>query len=69
MQNIVDRINLRTMRSGDVVAHYARASGLAPHEKAALDRVADRKRRYRRQRSRMLPPARHRRPPPRRNFR
>jgi SAM-dependent methyltransferase len=41
MQNIIDRINLRTMRSVEVVAHYARPSGLAPHEKAALDRVAD----------------------------
>ena len=41
MQNIIDRINLRTMRSVEVVAHYARPSGLLPHERAALDRVAD----------------------------
>ena len=41
MQNIIDRINLRTMRSVAVVAHYARPSALLPHERAALDTVAD----------------------------
>jgi len=40
MENIIDRINLRTMRSPHVVAHYARPAALMPHEKAALDAVA-----------------------------
>jgi SAM-dependent methyltransferase len=41
MQNIIDRINLRTMRSVEAVAHYSRPIGLSRHEKAALDVVAD----------------------------
>jgi SAM-dependent methyltransferase len=40
MENIIDRINLHTMRSAEVVAHYSRPSDLLPHEKAALDAVA-----------------------------
>lgn len=41
MDNVIDRINLRTMRSAAVVAHYARPDGLLPHERASLDQVAD----------------------------
>lgn len=41
MTNPIDRINLRTMRSADVVAHYdGRPDELLPHERAALDQVA-----------------------------
>ena len=41
MDNVIDRINLRTMRSSAVVAHYARPDELLPHERASLDQVAD----------------------------
>ena len=42
MHNPIDRINLRTMRSAAVVAHYdARPDDLLPHERAALDHVAE----------------------------
>jgi ubiquinone/menaquinone biosynthesis C-methylase UbiE len=41
MDNVIDRINLRTMRMPSVVAHYARPDELLPHERAALDHVAD----------------------------
>jgi len=40
MDNVIDRINLRTMRSAAVVAHYARPDELLPHERASLDHVA-----------------------------
>jgi SAM-dependent methyltransferase len=40
MENVVDRINLRTMRSPAVVAHYSHSAALKPHEEAALKRVA-----------------------------
>jgi ubiquinone/menaquinone biosynthesis C-methylase UbiE len=40
MDNVIDRINLRTMRSAAVVAHYARPDQLLPHERASLDHVA-----------------------------
>jgi SAM-dependent methyltransferase len=40
MEDIIDRINLRTMRSAEAVAHYSRSTGLAPHERAALEAVA-----------------------------
>ena len=39
MDNVIDRINLRTMRSAAVVAHYARPDELLPHERASLDLV------------------------------
>ncbi len=39
MYHDIDRINLRTMRSAAVVAHYARPDELLPHERAALDEV------------------------------
>ena len=39
MGNFIDRINLRTMRSAPVVAHYSRSNELAPHEQASLDHV------------------------------
>ena len=35
----IDRINLRTMRSADVVAQYARPDQLLPHEAASLAHV------------------------------
>lgn len=46
MYRDIDRINLRTMRSAAVVAHYARpgqarADELLPHERAALDEVRE----------------------------
>jgi SAM-dependent methyltransferase len=41
MDSAIDRINLRTMRSSEVVAHYARPGRLLPHEQAALDLVAN----------------------------
>lgn len=46
MYRDIDRINLRTMRSAAVVAHYARPATarpdeLLPHERAALDEVQD----------------------------
>jgi len=41
MDNVIDRINLRTMRSPAVVSHYARPDGLLPHERAGLDFIAD----------------------------
>jgi len=41
MYHDIDRINLRTMRSAAVVAHYARPDELLPHERAALDEVCD----------------------------
>lgn len=40
MDNVIDRINLRTMRSAAVVAHYVRPDELLPHERASLDHVA-----------------------------
>lgn len=40
MDNVIDRINLRTMRSAAVVAHYARPDQLLAHERASLDHVA-----------------------------
>lgn len=40
MDNVIDRINLRTMRSATVVAHYARPDELLAHERASLDHVA-----------------------------
>ena len=40
MSSAVDRINLRTMRSRQVVAHYSRHVRLLPHEQAALQTVA-----------------------------
>ncbi len=44
MYDDIDRINLRTMRSAEVVAHYARPKPhshdeLLPHERAALDDI------------------------------
>lgn len=44
MYHDIDRINLRTMRSAEVVAHYARPKHqsqdeLLPHERAALDDI------------------------------
>lgn len=41
MESVIDRINLRTMRSAAVVAHYVRPNELLPHERASLDHVAD----------------------------
>jgi ubiquinone/menaquinone biosynthesis C-methylase UbiE len=41
MDNVIDRINLRTMRSAAVVAHYVRPDELLPHERASLEQVAD----------------------------
>ncbi len=41
MRPDIDSINLRTMRLPQVVAHYARAEALLPHERAALNAVAD----------------------------
>jgi ubiquinone/menaquinone biosynthesis C-methylase UbiE len=41
MSSVIDSINLRTMRSAAVVAHYARQDELLPHERASLDHVAD----------------------------
>jgi ubiquinone/menaquinone biosynthesis C-methylase UbiE len=41
MDNVIDRINLRTMRSPAVVAHYARPDQLMSHERASLDHVAN----------------------------
>jgi len=40
MQDNIDRINLRTMRSAEAVGHYSRSAGLQLHERAALDAVA-----------------------------
>jgi SAM-dependent methyltransferase len=40
MQNVIDRINLHTMRLPAVVAHYSRPADLKPHEEAALKVVA-----------------------------
>ena len=40
VDNVIDRINLRTMRSAAVVAHYARPDELLPHERVSLDHVA-----------------------------
>ena len=37
----IDRINLRTMRSAAVVEHYSCTDELMPHERAALDHVAN----------------------------
>ena len=39
MQNAIDRINLRTMRSPAVVKHYSRSEELLPHERASLEAV------------------------------
>ena len=41
MDTAIDRINLQTMRSSTVVAHYSRPEALLAHERAALDHVAD----------------------------
>lgn len=41
MLSDVDTINLRTMRSSNVVAGYARQSGLLAHEIAAVESVAE----------------------------
>jgi ubiquinone/menaquinone biosynthesis C-methylase UbiE len=41
MRPDIDSINLRTMRLPQVVAHYARSDKLLPHERAALNAVAD----------------------------
>ena len=41
MENVIDRINLRTMRSASVVAHYSRPDELMAHERASLAHVAD----------------------------
>ena len=38
-RNDIDRINLRTMRSADVVGHYAHPDKLLPHEAASLQHV------------------------------
>ena len=40
MDNVIDRINLRTMRSSAAVAHYTRPDELLPHDRASLDHVA-----------------------------
>ncbi len=39
--NDIDRINLKTMRSADVVSQYAHPNELLPHETASLDHVLD----------------------------
>ncbi|MEP7042054.1 MAG: class I SAM-dependent methyltransferase [Dokdonella sp.] len=41
MENVIDLINLRTMRSQAVVSTYVRSQGLSPPEVAALERIAD----------------------------
>jgi len=41
MDDVIDRINLRSMRSASVVAHYSRPDELLPHERASLDHVVD----------------------------
>lgn len=41
MDEVVDCINMRTMRSSDTVSSYTRSEGLTPAEQAALDEVAD----------------------------
>jgi ubiquinone/menaquinone biosynthesis C-methylase UbiE len=41
MYRDIDQINLNTMRQPEVVAHYARADELLPHERVALNAVAD----------------------------
>lgn len=41
MEDVIDGINARTMRSAAAVSIYSRSSGLSPAERVALDRVAD----------------------------
>lgn len=41
MDGMIDRINMRTMRSNSAISSYTRAMGLTPAEQAALDRVRD----------------------------
>lgn len=41
MDEVIDGINMRTMRSSEAVAAYTRSEGLSPAEHAALGKVAD----------------------------
>ena len=41
MDEVIDGINLRTMRSRDAVSAYSRSEGLSPAEQVALGKVAD----------------------------